>query len=253
MAQPLVLLHGFTHTGASWEGVIAALPERYRPIALDIRGHGNASARRPVSLPAVIDDIASADPSSFSLVGYSMGGRIALHAALALGDRVDRLILIGASPGLDDPGERAQRRAEDERLADEIDASSIESFAERWARTPVLAGLPEDVAAAVHADRLRNTPAGLAAALRGLGTGALEPVWDRLGELRMPVTLIVGARDAKFRAVAERMADAIPGAAVEVVAGSGHAVHLEAPPAVAAALINTTRPARRRGRAREGR
>ncbi len=236
MAQPLVLLHGFTHTGASWEGVIAALPERYRPLALDIRGHGSASARRPVSLPAVIDDIASAAEPPFALIGYSMGGRIALHAALALGDRVERLILIGASPGLDDPGERAQRRAEDERLADEIEASSIEAFAERWARTPVLAGLPEDVAAAVQADRLRNTPAGLAAALRGLGTGALPSLWDRLGELAIPARLLVGARDLKFRAVAERMAGAIPGAEVEVVPDSGHAVHLEAPAAVAAAL-----------------
>jgi 2-succinyl-6-hydroxy-2,4-cyclohexadiene-1-carboxylate synthase len=237
MTQPLVLLHGFTHTGASWEGVIAALPESYRPVPLDIRGHGSAAARRPVSLPAVIEDIASAAPSSFSLVGYSMGGRIALHAALALGARVDRLVLVGASPGLEDAGERARRRADDERLADEIEASSIEVFAERWAQTPVLAGLPEDVAAAAHADRLRNTPAGLAAALRGLGTGALPSLWDRLGDLAIPVRLLVGARDLKFRAVAERMADAIPGAEVEVVAGSGHAVHLEAPAAVAAALI----------------
>jgi 2-succinyl-6-hydroxy-2,4-cyclohexadiene-1-carboxylate synthase len=237
MAQPLVLLHGFTHTGTSWKGVIAALPERYRPLALDIRGHGSASVRRPVSLPVVIEDIASSAPEgSFALVGYSMGGRIALHAALALGERVGRLILIGASPGLEDSGERAQRRAEDERLADEIEASSIEAFAERWARTPVLAGLPKDVAAAVHTDRLRSTPPGLAAALRGLGTGALPSLWDRLGELAIPVRLLVGARDIKFRAVAERMVEAIPDAELEIVAGSGHAVHLEAPAAVAAAL-----------------
>ena len=118
-----------------------------------------------------------------------MGGRIALHAALApaLAPRVERLVLIGASPGIADPAERAERRAADERLADEIERMTIEEFAHRWAQTPVLAGQPPAVAAAVHADRLRNTPAGLAGALRGLGTGALPSLWDRLAELRAPV------------------------------------------------------------------
>jgi 2-succinyl-6-hydroxy-2,4-cyclohexadiene-1-carboxylate synthase len=239
MAQTVVMLHGFTHTGASWDRVRALLGERYRPLALDIRGHGTAAAHTPVDLDGVIEDIVSAtDGAPFSLVGYSMGGRIGLHAALALAP--ERLTLIGASPGLADPSERAQRRAEDEALADEVAASSIEAFAERWAQTPVLAGLPDDVAAAVHADRLRNTPAGLAAALRGLGTGALAPVWDRLGELTMPVTMIVGERDAKFRGVAEAMRGALADPRLAVVPGAGHAVHLETPGAVAA-LIDTTR------------
>lgn len=242
MAQPIVLLHGFTHTGASWAATTAALGERYRPIALDIRGHGSASARTPVDLPGVIADIdAATGGEPFTLAGYSMGGRIALHTALALAPAVRNLILIGASPGLDDPGERAQRRAGDDRLADDIEASSLEAFAERWARTPVLAGLPDEVAAAVHADRLRNTPAGLAAALRGLGTGALEPVWDRLRELPMPATLIVGERDAKFRALAEQMRGMLRRTIVAVVPGTGHAVHLEAPAAVARIITDTSR------------
>jgi len=236
MASALVLLHGFTHTRASWAPVSAGVGERYRPLALDIRGHGAASDLEPVTLEAVIGDIAAATDGRFALAGYSMGGRLALHAALALGDRVDRLVLIGASPGIADPGERAARRAEDELLAGELGALTIEQFAERWARTPVLAGQPPAVLAAIHADRLRNTPAGLARALVGLGTGALPPVWDRLEELAMPVTLIAGERDQKFRALASAMARAIRGATVVVVPGAGHAVHLEAPAAVAAAL-----------------
>jgi 2-succinyl-6-hydroxy-2,4-cyclohexadiene-1-carboxylate synthase len=113
---------------------------------------------------------------------------------------------------------------------------TIDEFAREWAQTPVLAGLPADVRAEVHADRLRSTVAGLANALRGLGTGALPSVWDRLGEITLPVTLIVGQRDAKFRAIADQMAAALPTAAVEVVAGVGHAVHLERPEAVAELL-----------------
>jgi 2-succinyl-6-hydroxy-2,4-cyclohexadiene-1-carboxylate synthase len=233
MAPTLVLLHGFTHTGASWDRVGAALAERYRPLAPDIRGHGSASGVEPVSLDAVIGDLESLAPPTFTLAGYSMGGRIALHLALARPERVKRLVLIGASPGLADPAERSARRVSDEQLAEEIERSTIQAFAQRWAQTPVLAGLPADVAAAVHADRLRSTPAGLARALRGLGTGALPSLWDGLGELRTPVTLIVGERDEKFRGIATEMAGVLPDARLEVVAGAGHAVHLEAPGRVA--------------------
>ena len=233
MAPELVLLHGFTHSGASWGRVVTALGERYRPLAPDIRGHASAQARTPVSLEAVIGDVAALAGPSFDLVGYSMGGRIALHVVFALPDRVRRLVLIGASPGLADPAQRAERAAADERLATEIEASSIEAFAQRWALTPVLAGLADDVAADIHAQRLRSTPAGLARALRGLGTGALPSLWGRLGELTLPLTLIVGERDEKFRAIAGRMAAQLPQARLELVPGAGHAVHLEAPERVA--------------------
>lgn len=245
VAPPIVLLHGFTHTAASWEPVTSALGTSYRALTPDIRGHGRASDRQPVTLPAVIGDLSELAPPRFTLAGYSMGGRIALHAALALPRRVERLVLIGASPGIADPAQRAARRAEDDRLAEEIERepigtdpklTSIERFAQRWGQTSVLADQPPMVAAAVHADRLRNTPAGLARALRGLGTGALPSLWDRLGELQMPVSLVAGGRDLKFKAIAERMAGAIRGDDVVTVAGAGHAVHLEAPERVAAII-----------------
>jgi len=238
MARDVVLLHGFTHTGASWNPVVAALAESYRALAPDIRGHGSATERQPVTLGAVLDDLTELAPARFALVGYSMGGRIALHAALApvLQARVDRLVLIGASPGLADPAEREARRRADERLAEELSRMTIERFAERWAQTPVLAGQPLDVAAAVHADRLRNQPAGLAAALRGLGTGALPSLWDRLSDVRAPVTLIVGERDEKFTAIANEMVRALPVGELAVIPGAGHAVHLEAAERVAACI-----------------
>ena len=233
MAPNLVLLHGFTHTGASWDQVVAALPERYRPVAPDIRGHGTASDARPVSLTAVVSDVGGATTGPFELVGYSMGGRIALHVALALAGRVRRLMLIGASPGIADPTARAERRAADERLADDVERMTIEAFAQCWAETAVLADQPAAVQAAGHADRLRNTPVGLATALRELGTGALPSLWERLDEVTVPVELVVGERDDKFRAIGQEMAAALPEARVHVVGGAGHAVHLEAPEAVA--------------------
>lgn len=236
MTPDVVLLHGFTHTGASWDPVVAALAERYRALAPDIRGHGSASDRTPVTLEAVLDDLAATAPQTFTLVGYSMGGRIALHAALALPQRVNRLVLIGASPGIADQEERAARRAADDELADGIEHSSIEEFARRWAQTPVLAGQPPEVQRAIHADRLRNRPAGLARALRGLGTGTLPSLWDRLHELDTPTTLIVGTRDHKFMENADQMARALPEASLVAVGGAGHAVHLEAPKRVASVI-----------------
>jgi 2-succinyl-6-hydroxy-2,4-cyclohexadiene-1-carboxylate synthase len=234
----VILLHGFTHTGRSWGPVIAALGERYRAIAPDIRGHGSASERQPVTLEAVLDDIAGLDGGRVTVVGYSMGGRLALHVALGLRGRVERLVLIGASPGIADEGERAARREADERLADEIERLDIEEVAERWESVAgqVLAGQPPDVREAARLECLRNSPAGLARALRGLGPGALPSLWDRLGELRMPVELVVGERDQKFGQIAGEMATTIPDAELVVIPGAGHAAHLEAPATVAEAI-----------------
>src|SRR3954452_21597426 len=231
VAPTVVLLHGFTQTRRSWRRTVQALGGRYRALAPDLPGHGQA-AHRVASFDACTAYVRALAPERFTLAGYSMGGRIALHAALALRDRVDQLVLIGASPGLVDAAERAARRAADAALARRIEAIGVEAFAREWAAQPLFAGQPERVAAAAHADRLRNTPAGLAAALRGLGTGAMEPLWDRLPQLALPVTLLVGERDEKFRAIAERMAARLPHAQMVVVEGVGHAAHLEAPQAV---------------------
>jgi 2-succinyl-6-hydroxy-2,4-cyclohexadiene-1-carboxylate synthase len=232
----IVLLHGFTQTGRSWEPTVAALGERYRALAPDIRGHGSAADARPVDFASVQADVLALAPERFALAGYSMGGRIALSLALAAPARISRLTLVGASPGLADPAERRSRRAVDEALADRIEGEGIEAFASHWSSLPLFADQPAAVAQAAHAARLAQSPAGLAAALRGLGTGVMEPLWDRLPQLTIQITLIVGECDAKFRAIAERMADALPDAQVHVVPHAGHAVQLEAPEAVAALL-----------------
>jgi 2-succinyl-6-hydroxy-2,4-cyclohexadiene-1-carboxylate synthase len=232
----LVLLHGFTQTRQSWRRTVAALGGRYRAVAPDLPGHGQMSERRPASLAATLAYLRALVDEPHVLTGYSMGGRIALHAALARPERVRRLVLVGASPGLAEAEERAARRRADEALADHIEAVGVEAFADEWGRLALWEGQPERVRSAAHADRLRNTPAGLADALRGLGTGALPSLWDRLGELSMPVVLAVGERDAKFRAIAERMAERLPDGRLELIPGAGHAAHLERPDLVAAAI-----------------
>jgi 2-succinyl-6-hydroxy-2,4-cyclohexadiene-1-carboxylate synthase len=210
--------------------VLALGAGRYRALVPDLPGHGQAALRTP-SFDACTAYVRALAPARFTLAGYSMGGRIALHAALQL--RPERLVLIGASPGIADPAEREARRAADEALADRIEAIGVEAFAAEWGAQPLFAGQPPRVAAAANADRLRNTPHGLAGALRGLGTGRMEPLWERLPELTMPVTLLAGERDEKFRAIAERMGERLPDARLVVVPDAGHAAHLEQPEAVA--------------------
>lgn len=233
---PLVLLHGFTQTGRSWAGVSAALGERYRSFAPDLPGHGDAAFRRPATIGACTAYLAALPYATFTLAGYSMGGRVALATALALPARVTRLILVSASPGIADPAERRQRVESDEQLARRIEEVGVAEFALEWSRHPLFAGMPRAAAERAHQERLRQTAEGLAASLRGMGTGAMEPLWERLGELAMPVSVVAGERDAKFRALAEQMAARIPDAKLVVVPSAGHAVHLEAPASVAAAI-----------------
>lgn len=236
VAEKVVLLHGFTQTGRSWAGVQRLQDTTHATcVAPDLRGHGASAAVRPVDFPHVIADVAALAEDAV-LCGYSMGGRIALHTALAHPDRVRRLVLISSTAGIEDPVQRAQRRAADEALAAEIERDGLEAFAARWAAQPLFAGLSPEAVAAAGADRLRNDAAGLAAALRGLGSGVMEPVWERLGELPMDVAVLAGARDPKFLALAHRLVGALPAATLTVVSGAGHALHLEAPEAVAAAL-----------------
>lgn len=158
-------------------------------------------------------------------IGYSMGGRLCLHVAVDRPHVVERLVLVSATAGIVDDGERASRRAADEALARSLEVDGLGPFLDRWVAQPLLIG-PAD-----HdlADRRRNTVAGLATSLRLAGTGTQEPLWDRLGALRMPVLLIAGSRDTKFVALAERMAAALPHATLCIMEGAGHTAHLEQP------------------------
>jgi 2-succinyl-6-hydroxy-2,4-cyclohexadiene-1-carboxylate synthase len=241
VSEPLLLLHGFTQTGRSWDEVVRHLDgERYRPLAPDLRGHGAAGACGPIDMASCVGDVAGAVAGRFALAGYSMGGRIALHVALAHPERVSRLVLVSTTAGIEDPAERAARRVRDDELAAWMDgARCIGEVAERWGAQPLFAGQPSQVVAAARADRLRSTPAGLAASLRGIGTGVMAPLWERLGELELPVAVLAGERDEKFVAIARRLAAGLPRATLTIVPGAGHALALEAPVAVAAAIVAT--------------
>ena len=231
MPTAVVLLHGFAGTSRHWDRVLAALvPGAVEPIALEL-----AQARTPTP-DAVAEMIAARAPRRFALAGYSMGGRLALHAALAMPERVSRLVLLSSTAGIEEDEARAARRAADETLAADIERDGVEAFVERWRRVPLFAGDPPAVHAEVAQDERRCTAASLAASLRGFGPGAMAPMWERLGELAMPVAILAGARDARYAAAARRLAASIPHARLTIVPGAGHRLALEAADAVARAI-----------------
>lgn len=225
----LALLHGFTQSARSWGPAGQTLALRYQLLALDAPGHGRSGQVR-VDLPngadMMAETVAAGGPSAW--LGYSMGGRYALHVALRHPELVQRLILVSATAGIDDPAEREARRRSDDLLAQRIESEGLEPFLRWWLTQPLFAGLPAE--AAQIESRLDGDPAGLASSLRMAGTGTQEPLWDRLGELRMPVLVIAGEHDEKYRLLADRLARSIgENATVHLVAGAGHACHLEQP------------------------
>jgi 2-succinyl-6-hydroxy-2,4-cyclohexadiene-1-carboxylate synthase len=190
---------------------------------------------RSFTLDGVFDDLAArSGQAPADLVGYSMGGRLALAYAILRNGRVGRLVLEAASPGIAGGQERIERRASDETWARMLEAEGIEAFVAAWESQPLFetqARLGAEVRAKVRAARLRNEPRSLAAALRGLGAGILPSFWDDLDRLSIPVLLVVGAEDRKFVEIARRMATMIRRVRLVVVAGAGHTVHLERPDA----------------------
>lgn len=231
-----MFLHGFGGSGRSWDAVIAHLDaSRYRSLTVDLPGHGAAAGVRPASYERSVRLALDAAPGQLVLCGYSMGARVALAAALEEPERAASLVLISGHAGIDDAGERAARRADDERLATRIECLSPDEFADLWNGQDLFAGDPPAVLAAARAELVRQQPPALTKALRGLGPGVFEPRWAELADLRIPLVALAGARDERYRALAQRLARSSAAGSAVVLPG-GHRLPLESPRAVAREL-----------------
>jgi 2-succinyl-6-hydroxy-2,4-cyclohexadiene-1-carboxylate synthase len=204
----------------------------FEPLCLDAPGHGN-NTNGARSLPQCADDIAASMKAGI-LVGYSMGARMALLVALQHPEMVTQLVLISGTPGLKTQSERAARQKSDNELADRIETIGLSAFLDEWLALPIFSGLSNETNQ--RNERLRNTTQGLADSLRFAGTGTQESQWPKLHQLSMPVHLIVGELDEKFKSIAIEMKPMISTSELTVVENAGHTVHLEDPTTTAQLL-----------------
>lgn len=235
--EAVLLLHGFTGSHQDWDEVTAALALEYTVVRPDLPGHGETKAEPgAAAMPEVARGLVGIMENlgfpRFHLAGYSMGGRTALALACTYPERVHRLVLESASPGLRTAEERAARRQSDADLADRIVRNGIYTFVAEWERIPLFASqqrLSGEVLQRQRAVRLRQAPAGLAQSLREMGTGNQPSYWSQLGRVQVPTLLVTGALDDKFCGIADAMERSLPSARHVVVPEAGHNVHLEQP------------------------
>jgi 2-succinyl-6-hydroxy-2,4-cyclohexadiene-1-carboxylate synthase len=221
---PVLLIPGFMQPASAWEPVAGRLDE---PTALlDHREH---------SFEGRLAEIAAAGEGAL-LAGYSLGGRLALRAALRDPDRYAGVVTVGATAGIEDPAARVARAEADDRLASWMEAAPIEDIVAIWERQPLFADQAETLIDAQRAGRLAQDPGELAQLLRTAGQGVLEPVWHELLTLRLPLLAIAGARDEGYTSAAQKIAATAPNGRAAVVAHAGHAAHLQQPEEVAALI-----------------
>ncbi len=234
---PLVLLHGFTGSTKNWQPLVPAFRSHYQIIRLDLIGHGLSEAPREYqrySMEQAVRDIISLldylGLKKINLLGYSMGGRLALLVALKYSERLQTLILESSSPGLAQESERAARRTADEDLAIFIEEQGMVAFVDKWTEIPLFTTqlqLNDPIKNALRLQRLQNKISGLANSLRGMGTGRQESLWSSLPQLAVPTLLLVGELDPKFQQLGISMAREIPCSVLQVVSNAGHTIHLE--------------------------
>ncbi|MCA1719112.1 MAG: 2-succinyl-6-hydroxy-2,4-cyclohexadiene-1-carboxylate synthase [Actinobacteria bacterium] len=236
--RPAILfLHGFLGSGADWADTISALDERFYCVAPDLPGHGSSLGLPPENytiegatraLPGLLDEL---DVERPAIVGYSMGGWLALYLALRHPERCAGLFLESASPGLEDAAERQARRDADEERARLLESGDFGTFLADWYRQPLFAALErhEGLAERLIEARRRNDPGELARSLRGMGTGDQPSLWGELGGLKVPTLAITGALDEKYAGIAHYMAALNPRLRTVIVPGAGHNVRVEKP------------------------
>lgn len=232
---PVVLLHGFTSSGQTWESLVHELADTYTVISIDLPGHGK-TVTPDRNMKECCTDLAfllqSLRYTRVHMIGYSMGGRVALSFAYYYPELVKSLLLESASPGLRTEKDRFKRKSKDEKLARTIEENGIFSFVAYWENIPLFASqrsLPEEVRVKVQEERLAQNEKGLAMSLRKMGTGSQISLWNKLQEIQTSTMLLVGEYDDKFVMINQEMQRKLPTASLEVVPGAGHTVHLERP------------------------
>ncbi|WP_436373336.1 2-succinyl-6-hydroxy-2,4-cyclohexadiene-1-carboxylate synthase [Cytobacillus sp. BC1816] len=236
---PLLLLHGFTGNSEGWKEFAPFWKNHSKTIALDIIGHGKSASPPDIGHYQIEESAAVINSllekmgiGKIDVLGYSMGGRLALTFAVNYPEKVRTLILESASPGLRTESERYERRIQDETLSKRIRKEGIKNFVDYWENIPLFQSqnsLPAKIRTRIRSQRLANSIDGLANSLNGMGTGVQPSWWDELAHLEMPVLLVTGNLDQKFCRIAEEMSKILPNVQWKTAEDAGHAIHVEKP------------------------
>lgn len=226
----LLAIHGFTEIDLSWKEVLEGLDGHV--VSYLLPGHGHRPCPAGTNAEWLVEDLHRkyAESGPFDLLGYSMGGRLALQFALTYPHLVRRLILVSTRPGIRNPADRAARKRHDDGLAMMLEENGIGQFVAWWENHPALRPYrpqPRSLQEHLRARRLNQDAQGLAAALRVFGQGVTPSLWDRLAELTMPVLAIAGSADTLYVQEMTRMIEALPHGRLSVIPECGHAVHRE--------------------------
>ncbi|WP_078544373.1 2-succinyl-6-hydroxy-2,4-cyclohexadiene-1-carboxylate synthase [Litchfieldia alkalitelluris] len=237
--SPLLFLHGFTGSTDNWLEPISSLISQYRCILIDLIGHGKSDSPEGIQnytfdylMKDVLLILDKLEIDKVGLIGYSMGGRLALALAIEFPERFTHLVLESSSPGLNEETDRQERMLTDESLASFIEEEGIKKFVTYWENIPLFASqqnMPDSKKVYLHNQRLNNNPMGLANSLKGMGTGVQLPYWGSLHKLNMPVLLLCGELDDKFCIIARKMSSLISNSTFKKINGAGHAIHMEQP------------------------
>ncbi|EGL83818.1 2-succinyl-6-hydroxy-2,4-cyclohexadiene-1-carboxylate synthase [Caldalkalibacillus thermarum TA2.A1] len=236
---PLLLLHGFTGSKHSWQPFIHSWSRHFTTIAIDLLGHGESDSpqdHRRYGITYAVQDLQAVleqlGVDKINVLGYSMGGRLAIALASSFPAKVNSMVLESTSPGLKTEEEQLARRKQDQALAREIETEGLETFVHKWENIPLFASqkkLPEAVRRRLRVQRLSQSPLGLANSLRGMGTGNQPSFWSALKRFHFPVLVMAGEEDQKFCCIAKDMICQLPQATLSIIKGAGHTIHLEKP------------------------
>jgi len=215
--------------------VARELEGEYCPVLVDLPGHGetpipgkgNHERFFLETVDALAAELRRSAAAPCFLVGYSMGGRVALALLLRHPDLFKKAVILSASPGLGTEEERSVRRKSDEGIARKIERN-FEGFIQTWYDQPLFATLKSHpLFHEIERERKNNNPENLASALRLLGTGAQPSFWDKLQANRVPTEFFAGEKDLKFVEIGRQMVNLCPDSRLEIFPGCGHTLHIE--------------------------
>jgi len=231
----VLFLHGFMGEIDDWQAQNKDLSRDYHCLFLDLPGHGATEVSHlsgydfVICAKNIVNFLKKNHFEPVNIVGYSLGGRLALYMSIYWPNLINRLILESASPGIAGDEDRLLRIHQDALLAEQI-RSNWPGFIENWYRQPIFKDIFDSPGFAEMVKRKKlNDPEKLAYVLSGMGQGAQPSLWNHLKRINQPVLLLTGKLDSKYMVISQKMQNEIPNCLRYPVDDCSHNIHLQKP------------------------